>query len=490
VTAPDAPTDCRPWAFSWTQAAVLAVTAAHFINTLPTNLNFARFAFGDYGWALTTDAMLSDGLRPVQDFSYFYGLLTLLINKVWFFILGRTPVAMVALYAVCGLATAIGITRVMAAVKLRGLAALYLVATAVFAVMTRGFPSPAHALEAALVTNALADHASGRPGRALVLATVTVFVKPSLGYIYGLILLLLILSGWPDGRNRWRPLLPAAITGTLLAALLASVFGGEAVLRTQIPLDGMRAYRDAGFGFLFGSGRQFWYPAAIEWRYYVHSVVAVWLASSVVLWATAIRLRRRFREPAANVVLTCASLHGVFVFALFGNQYSWIYYPYILFVGTAVALGEWQARPVRFAAIGMMILALIGQYYWVWEGDVDTWSRSRPTAGLYAEPEEAEAWAEARQLAKNSRVFVLTRMGCPHLLAPEMDSPQSWCLIRATVTPAELGRVRQQIRFADYIISVNWHDNDLMSWPEFAEILAPFRRDRETPLYILYRRMQ
>jgi hypothetical protein len=481
----------------WSQAAVVLVTAVHFANTLPTNLSFSRFAFGDNGWPLTTQAMWGEGDWPVRDFGYFYGLLTLVVNHAWFAVFGRTPEAVVALYGVCGLATAIGVVRVMAAVNLRGLAAAYLVAVAVFVVMPRGFPSPAHALEAALLTHALACHAAGRPGRALTLVTVAVFVKPSLGYVYGLILLALVVSGWPGGQSRWRRLIPAAATGTFLTAVLAAGFGWQAVLDTQVPLTGMRAYRDAGFGFFNGSGKLFWQPALVEVGYYVYSVVGVWLASSVVLVACAIRLLPRAREPAANVVLTCAALHLVFVFWLFGNQFSWIYYPFLLFVGTAVGLGEWRAWPVRAVAVALTVLALAGQYYWVWRGELKTWSRMerRPeTAGLYATRAEAEAWAELCELAKAHRVFVLTRMGCPHLLVPEgvtVGAPRSWCLIQSTATKDEMDHVLKGIAAAEYVVSVNWHDNDLMKWESLKEVLEPFKQtppERQTPLYVLYRR--
>ena len=49
--------------------------------------------------------------------------------------------------------------------------------------------------------------------------------------------------------------------------------------------------------------------------------------------------------------MSCAILHFVFAFALFGNQWSWIYYPYFLFVGTAVGLNALRcARTARGSA--------------------------------------------------------------------------------------------------------------------------------------------
>lgn len=475
-------------------AAVLLITAAHFVNLLPTSLNFPRFAFGDCGWPLSVDVLLSEGQKPVTDFGYFYGLLTLLIDRAVFAVFGRTPEAVVGIYGVCALATAFGAARTAAVLKLRPLPALYLVSCAALLTIPRGFPSPAHALEAALLMNAIADHAAGRLNRSLALVVVAVFVKPSLGYVYGLILLALILIGWPGGASRWRRLLPAAGIGAALVLLLAAVYGWEPLFRTQIPLDAMQAYRDAGFGFLFGSGQAFWWPDEPTFNYYGSGIPGIWLASSVVLLVSAGRLLRRYRDPAANVVLTCAGLHLLFVLVLFGNQWSWIYYPYILFVGTAVALNGWSPRTGGVLATVLIVLSIFGQAHWLWIGDHKARTlthRDEATGWLYASPDEARDWAEVRVLAKTNRVLVLTRMGCPHVLAPELDGPRWWCLTKVTTNQAELERVRKQIGDANVIVSPAWHDNDLMRWEQFADVVRPFDPDHpvsETPFYKLYRR--
>ncbi len=478
----------------WLQAAVLVVAAAHFVNLWPTTLSFARFAFGDCGWPLSVDLLLDEGQTPVTDFAYFYGLFTLLVDRAAFAIFGRTPETVVGLYGVCALAVAIGAMRVMATAKLRPLPALYLVACAALIAIPRGFPSPAHALEAALLMNAIADHAAGRLSRALVLVVIAVFVKPSLGYVYGLILLALILSGWPGGESRWRRLLPATGIGVAMLVALIAVFGWNAVVHTQIPVGGMKVYGDGGVGFFFGAGRLFWLPEKPYFRYYWESVAGIWLSSSVVLLGSAIWLLRRFREPAANVVLTCTVLHLVFVCLLFGNQWSWIYYSYILFVGTAVSLNTMPCWPRNLLAIALIVHAILGQAKWLWISDASEWSkmqRSPETAGLYAAPEDAAEWAELRELGKSARVLVLTPMGCSHLLAPELDGQRWWCLIRKIMTPAEQEQVRRQITAAEWIVSPSWHDNDILRWTEFAEVVRPFDPEhpvRETRFYRLYHR--
>jgi hypothetical protein len=478
----------------WLQAAVLLVTAAHFVNLFPTLLNFERFAFGDCGWSLTVDALLDEGQQPVIDFAYFYGLLTLLVDRVAFALFGRTPETVVGFYAVCALAVAIGIIRTMRAVKLRFLPALFLVSCAALSTIPRGFPSPAHALEAALLVNAIAEHAAGRLGCSLALVVIAAFVKPALAYVYGLILLVLILSRWQGGASRWRRLLPAAVTGVTLLIVLTTQYGWTAVVRTQIPLDGMRVYSDGGVGFFFGAGQLFWLPEEPTARYYFLGVPGIWLASSIILLVSAVRLLPRLREPVANVVITCAILHLTFVCVLFGNQWSWIYYSYILFVGAALSLNSWPPRIAGVFSLVLVVLACFGQAEWLWRRDSWAWEqthRTPETAGLYASPSEVAEWTELRNLGKTQRVMVLTPMGCAHLLAPEIDCPRCWCLNRRIMTLAERDGVRRQIEAADWIVSPGWHDNDLMRWPEFAEVLRPFLPDqpvRETRFCKLYRR--
>jgi len=262
----------------------------------------------DCGWPLAVDALMTDeGRKPVVDFSYFYGLLTLLIDRAAFAIFGRTPQTVVGLYGVCALAIAIGAVRTMAAMKLRVLPSLYLVVCAALVTIPRGFPSPAHALEAAFLMNALADHAAGRLGRALALVVLAVFVKPSLGYVYGLMLVVLILTGWPSGASRWRRLLPATGVGAILTlgltALLRLAFGDPdpASLRRHGGLSRGRVR------LLPRHGQGFWLPEEPTLAYYRDTIPGFWLASTIVLLVSAVRLLPRFRELGANLTITLRS---------------------------------------------------------------------------------------------------------------------------------------------------------------------------------------
>lgn len=480
----------------WRQAAIVLVTVLQLVALMPTLFFFERFAFGDCGWPLTTDALLAEhpDWVPSRDFTYFYGLLTLPVDRAVFAVFGRRPEAVVGIFAFCALAIAFGAARTMAALQLRWLPSLYLIACSALVAIPRGFPSPSHALEAALLMNAIAEHAAGRLHRALLLALLAVLFKPSLGYVYGLYLVIAILRHPQPGLPRWRGLVPAAIAGVALVAGLSAMYGFEAVVRTQLPFTAMDAYRDADFGFFRGVGREFW-DREPSTKFFLDDVAGFWLASSVVLLISAVRALWRWNEPGSNITVVCAMLHAVFVGMLFGNRWSWIYYPYILFVGTAVALNTWPVSIRSILSVAFIAVALWKQDHWVWDDETvlwETWVRTPETGHLCSPPAEAELWGRVRELGRQNpgRVFVLTRMGCPHLIAPEVDAPHSWCLIRAIASAEELNRVREQIRNSEWIVSPAWHDNDLMTWPEFAEDLKPFREEGSTPFFRMYHRVK
>ncbi len=483
-----------------TWAAILLMAAFNFFAMLPNVLEFGRFAFGDSGWALTVDAMLADGKVPTKDFAYFYGLFTLFVDRAWLAVFGRTPEAVVYLYAACNLGVAVGVIRIVRAMEL-GRVARFLVVVATPVIITPGFiPSPAHALEALFLVNALAAQAEGRRGQALALVTVAVFVKPSLGYVYGLVLLVQILAGLPErALNRLRLLVPAAVVGVVIAAILAIAYGPGPLIRTQIPLGAGEAYQEAKFGFFFGVGKEFWLPSDLRPAYYFKTSAGAWLLATVILTAGTIFSVPFLKDCVWLFIATCGVLHLVFVCFLFGNQWSWIYYPYLPFLGAAVVIDRLtkatsEAISLVGKIVGVLLIVLIMflDLVLVVSNGMRLWNerhRSPMTGNLFSTKSDREDWDKIRQIAQKENVFVLNRMGCANLLTPGVSSPRAWCLTRATMTPAELEDVRAGLAKADLLVVPNWHDNDLMTWPEFAEELKPFVKTGEVELYTVYRRV-
>src|SRR5713101_2853964 len=158
---------------------------------LPANFTFDQFAFCDAGGNLTVQCLIAHGLRPAIDFGYHYGLLPLAITKAWFAILGTSPSAYLALMGAANIVMAWALARVAAALEFSALGVVLAAIAIGFAVQS-SYPAAAQAVEACLLGLALAEHAAGRRDRALALAGAAVFAKPSMGFVYGILLILLL----------------------------------------------------------------------------------------------------------------------------------------------------------------------------------------------------------------------------------------------------------------------------------------------------------
>lgn len=475
------------WLFAAAVAVAAAVSAARYV---PHMLGLAGTVFGDPGWPLAVDALLDAGLVPTRDFGYFYGLLALPIDRAWFAAAGRTPQAVVAL-------TLLGTAFLTAGVVRFGWAAVrgfwpraLLVAAVPVAVMPLQYPTPLHAIEAALLVNALASQARGRYAAALALVTVAVFIKPGLAYFHGLALVLLVLGGFGprSWKARLRTLVPAAVVLVLLAAGLAAWFGVGPLVDTQFPFRAVRSYRDDNFGFFFGVGREFWWPVGNPITRYVLFPAGFWLLATGWLVVGAIRRVRRLRDPHVATVVTCAVLHVVFVTLLFGNEWSWLYYSAVLVCGLCAAVGDPAAPPRGYAApLVLGLLALSGQVLqtvYAVKVPAEQWTRSEATAGLYAEPADVEAWERIRERGRRDRVLVFGHSGGAFVVFPEVDSPRAWFLLRSTMTPAEVERVRDQLRAANWLVVSRVPQYSYpQGWPEFDDELAKFREVERTPSF-------
>jgi hypothetical protein len=209
-----------------------------------------------------------------------------------------------------------------------------------------------------------------------------------------------------------------------------------------------------------------------------------WLAATAWLIVGSARRLRRLANPVEATIVTCGFLHLIFVFFLFGNEYSWLYYSAILICGMCpVVANRAQAGALAvLAVVGMlmqtnMALSIAAKSV-----------RTPETAGMFATPEEAIEWAEIRDLGRRERILVFDRSGAGFVVFPELDSPRVWFLLRTTVTPAEIERVRAQIRAAEWLVLTRASHYPPPDIPEFSADLAAFRPFRETKSFQLLRR--
>src|SRR5271167_154340 len=176
-------------------------TLAINLARLPESMRFDRFAFCDHGANLTLQYLIAQGLRPSLDFGYHYGLLPALIGRIWFGIFGATPRAYQAAMVVADLLCAWAIAKILSQLRI-GVVGLALAVITLGYAFQSTYVNFAHATEAVLLSHALAEQARGSRANALALATAAVFAKPSMGWIYGLLLIVLMVGE----RNRERPL--------------------------------------------------------------------------------------------------------------------------------------------------------------------------------------------------------------------------------------------------------------------------------------------
>ena len=492
----------------WWRITVWTVSAAWALLQIPYGFGLQPYVFFDAGWALSTNALISEGLVPTRDFAFFYGLLTLVVDRLWFAMFGATPFAQAGLSLLCAVAATHAVIRFARGAELRHRARWLLLVCAPLAIMPAFYPSPTHALEHALLINALASQAGGHPAIALLLVTVCLFVKPTLASFYGPILVGVILFGhratpvaW---RIRLRELWPAAIAGLAIAGLLAAMFGVEPLVLTLIPTDGAKFDAAQNFGFFFGVGRKTWLPEPMVWWYYLFTPAGFLLVGSVVLVLGAVRTARSRRPNLAAITLTCTTLHLIFIFFLYGNELSWKYYPYLLVFGLCCVLNHTEqtsreSRAIRSLSMVwiLFLLAALGQSYYLLiclamtvSGLLSpTSNRSESTAWLLASGPDQVSWRRVRAIAARERVLILAQVSAGRILMPEVDSPRCWYLLKPIARASEIERVNDQIRAADWLVIPTGPGERLDSWPEFAESLAPFRVVEVHSTFLLARRV-
>jgi hypothetical protein len=263
------------------------------ILRIPHELGLFMFAFGDRGSWLVVQYLVAHGYRPTIDFGFPYGLLPILFGRAWFAIFGLTPRAFDAAMVAGGLAMAFGMARFANAMRLNRVGQILVIVALPIAIQS-GLPSLSHLLEAVLLCLAIGEHAQGNRGTALALTTAACFAKAALGYLYGFLLILLIVAACSrrdeaNARARFdwvalrRTLMPAIITGLLMLAIVGAVFGARPLLASLLPLNGMKIYQSLHFGFFTPWSRTFWDPRVAPIGIYFATPAPFWLFSTIWL---------------------------------------------------------------------------------------------------------------------------------------------------------------------------------------------------------------
>ncbi|WP_435015407.1 hypothetical protein TA3x_002945 [Tundrisphaera sp. TA3] len=459
---------------------------------------FTRYIGNDSGVDLSMQDLIARGFRPTVDFACAYGLLPLLLNRIWYGIAGLTPGAyrLEVVLGTCVIAW--GMARVAVSRRV-GWPGIALIALAMPDILFPTNFTIVHVLEPALLVHALAEQSRGRRSSSLALATAACFVKPSMAYVYGACLLACIAAasrGLP-WKDRLRAILPAAIVGGGLALILSGFYGVGAVLGTLVPSRGAEIYRLAGFGFFRGIGRQFWILPDAGLRDYFRYEVGFWLIGSVGLVAgglvALIRLARGGLDPErardAEIVACCATLHAIFVTCFFAHRTSWTYYFPILILGLAV-LGKGGRGRVAFAGM-LAVLLLVNDRSKLVATAMErrAASPSGETLGLWSTPDERAEWRQVLDLSRGHRPVLLGLVEGSVPLAPKFAGPIAAYLCPGLTLPIEVRRKADQIASAEVIVVMV--DPDWVGfrfWPELAGALDGCDRVLDGQTFRVYRR--
>jgi hypothetical protein len=425
----------------------------------PSDMYFDRFAFFDQGANLTLQYLTSIGYRPAIDFGYHYGLLGALIGKVWFGFFGATPAAYQWAMATGAVLFAWAMARIFAGREI-GLAGLALLIISLEFAYQSSYPNLAHCVEAVILAHALAAQTRGSRRSALALATVAVFDKPSMGYVLGAVLLLLIVLEL--GRERGgmvkfiAAIVPSAIIFAVLSLVLIGVYGARSFLFTIVPIEGVTLYRAVHFGFIHGPGRYLWNPEKGLVPFLL-DIPGFWMASTIYLVVAAMvqawsSIREKRLSPPGEIIVTCAILHLTFMFAFFGSAASWIYYSYLLAIGCglATAMGRaWRLVAVPLCVLGLLSWSSTAAFiYRQWK----TTSPGAVTAGLWAPPAEADEWNKVLVMARQEKMVVVDTKGAVELMYPEFGKPVSMFLDPGLMTQADIDRKVAQLSTASAFV--------------------------------------
>lgn len=453
---------------------------------IPHDLSFFAFAFGDRGSWLVVQYLTARGYRPTIDFGFPYGLLPVMFGGAWFRVLGLTPAAFKLAMVTGGIAMAWGMARFASALRLGRSGQALIILTLPVAIQS-SLPSLSHLLEAVLLCLALGEHSQGKRGAALALTTAACFAKPALGYLYGFLLLVMIVAqcrrrnaardkskmDWPALR---RTLTPAAVTGAVMLVVLGSIYGVRPLVASVLPLNGMKIYATNHFGFFTPWSRTFWYPARGAIGAYLGTIAPFWMGSTIWLaLAGAFAGWRLLNPPVSSaptgtrdeIIFCCGLLQALFVLRFFGPPMSWTYYPYLLVIGvtatTAVSYGS------ALVALALAVVALVPQLAYLASGALE-WKSMAPsavTAGLWAGASERAEWATVQRLVAGHHAVAVGVAGGVPLLAPNFEPPLGAYLVPDESTPAEVARTIARVKTTEMVVrpaSISIGD-PIADWP-------------------------
>jgi predicted small integral membrane protein len=329
---------------------------------------------------------------------------------------------------------------------------------------------------------AVAAHLKGRYGFAVAAVGAAVFARPALGYIYGFLLLCIVmLKVFRTHSLKLSVLVLPACTTVCLAIVLTWRFGVASLMRTVFPVTGVATYRTLGFGF-FRKGMAFWLSSPFKFRFYL-DVPGFWLlvSASLLLLGPLAVLRARdagsqsLRRHKSEVLSAASIVIFVWIFFAFAHQYigSWILYLWLA-VWAVSLLPEFFPKYAAVTVL-LVLIALNADRHQVF-GSLPQWSTTK-LSGLFphtlSQGNEDEQIEEILSAVQGHTAVVLTHAGAMPLLHDGLDEPVTEFFMPGIALPEDELRMKSAASAADMVIvpTPPWgrSDEEFFSWAEFLD---------------------
>jgi len=489
---------------SYVFLSIFVATALWLAFSIPSIFSMALWVFADRGSFLHLDDLVTKGHRVAIDVYYNYGLLPVLVQRVIFAIFGAGYMPIL----VAGLIYAAALGALWAAILRRMTRNTYAIlgSLTIIPFLIWNNPNLPYVGVNLAIFGALLLILQGRYNLALASAAVGALSVPSLPLAMFLGIACIIVAEWAL-EGDFKPasliasLLPGLATYTLVASLLAAVFGWHSLIATILPVSGSAYYEAQGWGFGGHALHEYLAPSYLNFA----GLLRYWLGGDRVLWwgastlaitifgimATTRMVRAERIEPCMVFVAACSAMHAVFVIFAYGSPQQHTVYDPILLAGVLggiffLQLGRWR-KPLFIAFIGLSAFTNLGELrhgLLAWR-DV---ARTPATAGLMANPEFAKEWGAIVDRSKRSQLFLLSYSSGPGHYFPTVHSPQPWFLMHGMIYPSEWKTVLNEVRKAD-LIAVDWRSYDFVQTDgDLRLLLSGLCVESETENFIIFNR--
>ena len=459
----------------WTGAlafglGLLAIFVVRVTLEWPMALGFSNFAFKDTGSFRYVNSLLEMGLRPSVDFGFSYGMLGLLVQRIYFDLFGTghwTTLGFAGVYLALILVFWWLLAREFGFSWLN-FVILFGLYEMIVGLQFSG-PTPAHDLQRALLVYSLWLALKGRLRLALVLAGLAALAIPSLPIILiGLLSVTIVLEWWQTPQRTFRNLTaqfaPAVIVYVLGVLTFVVIFGWGSALPSLLPTQGMALYHAMNYGFFakygLASGRPFWHPEHPNIAYYLYTKAGIWLFCSALLAIFGVvslvqMIRNRRASGVPLFIFLCCALHLFFIFYAFGGPFSSVYYEFILVSGVLAGVSGLTKGGLRVVlCCVILVFGLLSNHKDLsnrrlpWKA----WHRSAETAGLYAPDDFRREWTPIVNLASSQNLLLLSYGTGASMDFPQVKTPRSWFLLRGIVLRPEDAYVLDQIKKSAVVV--------------------------------------